>query len=50
MKQNKEKRSERLGSNVKPSLKKQVVKFMADNGDISESKAVEILVIKGLNR
>ncbi|MED4021992.1 hypothetical protein [Priestia aryabhattai] len=50
MKVNKEKRSERLATNVRPSLKEQVLKFAHDNGDVTESKAVEMLIIKGLNR
>ncbi|MEF2093066.1 hypothetical protein V3595_00085 [Bacillus sp. CFBP9009] len=44
----KEDRTEQLLTNVKPSLKQIVLDFAEDNGELSESKAVEILIIRGL--
>ncbi|MGG3911252.1 hypothetical protein [Peribacillus simplex] len=46
----KENRTERLSANVTKSLKQTVLDFAEDNGDLSESKAVEILIIRGLKK
>ncbi|MFZ0444194.1 MAG: hypothetical protein WAM95_06080 [Bacillus sp. (in: firmicutes)] len=44
----KEKRTERLSANVTKSLKETVLEFAENKDDISESKAVEILVKEAL--
>ena len=45
----KEKRTASLQTNVKPSLKELVLEFAKNNGELTDSKAVEILIIKGLS-
>lgn len=44
----KENRTARLTAIVTETLKEKVIKFAENNGDLSESKATEILIIKGL--
>ena len=44
----KENRTASLQTNVKPSLKELVLEFAKKNGELSESKATEILITKGL--
>lgn len=48
MKKIKEKRDEKLTANVTKTLKQEVLDFIEDNNGISESKATEILIIRGL--
>ncbi|USK33519.1 hypothetical protein LIT25_23935 [Bacillus sp. F19] len=50
MKKIKENRSAKLAARVTKSLKDQVIEFAEMNGDLSESKAVEILLIKALRK
>jgi len=50
MKKIKELRNEKLTSYVTKTLKQEVLDFMENNGDIAESKAIEILLIKALRK
>ena len=50
MKKIKENRTEKLQTNITKTLKQQVLDFAERNGDVSESKAVEMLIIKALRQ
>lgn len=48
MKKIKEKRTEKLTANVSKTFKAEVLEFAENYGELSESKAVAMLVKKGL--